>query len=461
MNAHNMNVDSALALAPSDMIADTLRNSVLRDVANMTETGDAALDTLRSKAADMATLAGHWHDPRESFTALHGAATRSGLIPAAQSRGILIAAFGADYSQLDIGRIGDDLPETAPIGAISQDVGESFSTKVRRALALSPDSAAKLAELERLAIEANERIDDGGLDYSFALDEMIEAADAHGLCAKYGRDTIEHVCAIGLKGRASRANGKVAMSVTTRVGAAVPSEHGPIPLVAELAPAEAYPVNALGPVLSRGAVAIARKIQAPIEMAAQSVLAVAALAAQAHADVQLPFGQTRPLSLALITVASSGDRKTSTDREAAWPVRTYEEELGADYADKQEAHRIALAAWDAEKKRIEGDKKPNRDGRKLMLEDLGPVPLAPLHPFMTAPEPTIEGTDKGNAARAWLARTCSAQRAGSLLGGTACQPTTGLKPRRGFRRYGTATRSSAYVRAMVSQSSKGVGCRCT
>ena len=118
MNAQNMNVDSALALAPSDMIADTLRNSVLRDVANMTETGDAALNTLRSKAADMATLAGHWHDPHGSFTALHGAATRSGLIPAAQSRGILIAAFGADYSQLDMGP--DDVQPARPTTQLAQ-----------------------------------------------------------------------------------------------------------------------------------------------------------------------------------------------------------------------------------------------------------------------------------------------------------------------------------------------------
>src|SRR5215211_588334 len=48
--------------------------------------------------------------------------------------------------------------------------------------------------------------------------------------------------------------------------------------------------------------AISRKVQVPEAIAAQSVLAVAALASQAHADVMLPYGQTRPLSLFLVTV---------------------------------------------------------------------------------------------------------------------------------------------------------------
>jgi hypothetical protein len=73
--------------------------------------------------------------------------------------------------------------------------------------------------------------------------------------------------------------------------------------------------------------AIARKVQVPPATAAQSVLAVASLAAQAHADVLLPFGQVRPLSLYLATVVESGGRKTSSDNEALWPVRKREKAL--------------------------------------------------------------------------------------------------------------------------------------
>ena len=46
-----------------------------------------------------------------------------------------------------------------------------------------------------------------------------------------------------------------------------------------------------------------------------------------HADVLLPYGQTRPLSLYLVTVAASGDRKSTADNEALWPVRKREKAL--------------------------------------------------------------------------------------------------------------------------------------
>src|SRR4051812_38492680 len=68
-----------------------------------------------------------------------------------------------------------------------------------------------------------------------------------------------------------------------------------LPLFPPLPPAAPYPVQELGTVLSEAAQAIARKVQAPDAIAAQSVLAAASLAAQAHADVLMPYGQRRPL----------------------------------------------------------------------------------------------------------------------------------------------------------------------
>lgn len=91
---------------------------------------------------------------------------------------------------------------------------------------------------------------------------------------------------------------------------AEPAADGPIPLFPPMPEAERFPIESLGPVLSSAAAAIARKVQVPEAIAAQSVLAVAALACQAHADVMLPYGQKRPLSLDFVTIAASGARKT-------------------------------------------------------------------------------------------------------------------------------------------------------
>jgi hypothetical protein len=78
----------------------------------------------------------------------------------------------------------------------------------------------------------------------------------------------------------------------------------PLPLVRELPPAHSYPTAALGP-LRAAAAAIDDIVQAPIAIAGQSVLAAAALATQAHANVILPTQEAKPLSLYCATVAAS------------------------------------------------------------------------------------------------------------------------------------------------------------
>jgi len=77
----------------------------------------------------------------------------------------------------------------------------------------------------------------------------------------------------------------------------------PRPLRREISPAEPFPLEALGDVLGGAARAILDKVRCPDAIAANSVLAAASLAIQAHADVVLPAtGHPRPLSLFLATV---------------------------------------------------------------------------------------------------------------------------------------------------------------
>jgi Protein of unknown function (DUF3987) len=152
--------------------------------------------------------------------------------------------------------------------------------------------------------------------------------------------------------------------------------------------------RALGGSLAKAAFAITNKIQVPEAIAAQSVLAAAALAAQAIADVQLPYDQVRPLSLFFVTVAASGDRKTSADNEALWPIRKREQVLGEIFRDEHQRWKVDHNAWAAEHKRIEGERKLSFEDRRQALTQLGPAPTAPLQPLLTAPEPTIEGLIK-------------------------------------------------------------------
>src|SRR5271166_525307 len=117
-----------------------------------------------------------------------------------------------------------------------------------------------------------------------------------------------------------------------------------LPLIEQSQPSP-FPIDALGDVLSGAASAIAAKVQCAPAMAAQSVLAVASLAAQGLVDVLLPYGQPRPDSLFALTIAASGDRKTSADKEAMIPVRMREKKLGETFKILKEIHAIDSASW--------------------------------------------------------------------------------------------------------------------
>src|SRR5215207_8251365 len=170
----------------------------------------------------------------------------------------------------------------------------------------------------------------------------------------------------------------------------------PRPLRRDPGPADPFPLEALGDVLSAAARAIHEKIQAPIAICAQSVLAAATLAVQGRADVQLPTGQARPISGYFITVAGSGERKTSADREALWPIARHEENLRERYDAELPSYVNTRDAWDKQRVQILGDKRkyPDPAAKRSALDDLGPAPVAPLHPMLVCPEPTFEGLER-------------------------------------------------------------------
>jgi uncharacterized protein DUF3987 len=167
----------------------------------------------------------------------------------------------------------------------------------------------------------------------------------------------------------------------------------PRPLMRELPPADPFPVDALGGVLGAAARAIHDRVQAPLALCGQSVLAAAALAGQAHADVALPSQQEhpRPLSQYLISIAASGERKSACDAEAMWPIRRREAALRQQYDCDNLAYANDRAAYDRARKVAEQAGKGDRAAIRAELDALGPEPIPPLAPMLTCPEPTYEG----------------------------------------------------------------------
>lgn len=162
----------------------------------------------------------------------------------------------------------------------------------------------------------------------------------------------------------------------------------PVPLLREVAESQPYPVAALGP-LQAAVVAVQRWTQAPAAIPAQSALSVAALALQGHAEVET-LGGYRPLSLYCLTVAASGERKSSCDEKLMQAMQEFEREQGRAYRDARKAWAIDHAIW---KKRHDKALRPGKgmtcDRRDL--EALGPEPSPPPLPDRLVSEPTYEG----------------------------------------------------------------------
>lgn len=105
----------------------------------------------------------------------------------------------------------------------------------------------------------------------------------------------------------------------------------PLPEATE-STSQAFPFHGLGKMLGDAARSIAVGVQAPDALAGGSVLASAALAAQAHADIVMPHGQRAPLSVFVVTGALSGDRKTATDAVASLPAEEHRREQAREHA---------------------------------------------------------------------------------------------------------------------------------
>ncbi len=173
------------------------------------------------------------------------------------------------------------------------------------------------------------------------------------------------------------------------------ASEGPMPLYRPLASAPDYPVEALGPVLAPAARAIAGQAQCALACAANSVLAVASLAAQGRADAVLPIGQDgkrSPLSLYVLTVLESGERKSTADSFALKPVRDYERELAEAEASERREWAIKTAAHDTASKHLHHQNRGDRTALEHALRQLGPAPLPPLLSIIApGSDPTFEG----------------------------------------------------------------------
>lgn len=205
----------------------------------------------------------------------------------------------------------------------------------------------------------------------------------------------------------------------------------PLPLRRELQAGDPYPVEALGPLVGAAVTGASRVIQAPLELCAQSALANIALAVQGHANVVMPFGDPRPtpISLFLLSVAESGDRKTHADRALGGEaIARFEEAREEEVRGQWLAYHNNREAYDAAK--AQAKSRAAKDGSATQiakaLGDVGEPPVEPLSATLTFSDPTIEGLHKQFGKGQPSAGLFSSE-GGAFVGGVGMSPDNALK----------------------------------
>lgn len=158
-----------------------------------------------------------------------------------------------------------------------------------------------------------------------------------------------------------------------------------IPLRRPLADPEPYPVDRLPAILFDAVDAVAGATGCDPALAAQSFLAASALAAQGFINVSID-GRESPVSCYFLTVAESGERKSTVDKLALAPFRDRETQLRTAYREEFRDYENRLAIW--KKQVAEALRGPNREEA---LRSLGAPPVLPLDASLICEEPTFEG----------------------------------------------------------------------
>src|SRR5690349_4512555 len=164
--------------------------------------------------------------------------------------------------------------------------------------------------------------------------------------------------------------------------AGVHQEKDQTPLLPEPDEPTKFPSEVLNGLFGTSTRAVHNATQAPLAMCAASVLAMAAVAVQGHRDVELPGAGRRPISLYLLSIAESGERKSSADRRVKAALELRQLELNEQYKSDLTSYARDKAAYESAKAEAIKSAKTYA-AKKAALEALGPEPESPINAQLT------------------------------------------------------------------------------
>lgn len=107
-----------------------------------------------------------------------------------------------------------------------------------------------------------------------------------------------------------------------------------------------YPLDAFYCTTRDAAREVQRNLQAPDALIGNSFLTAMSIACQGNIDVQLPTGQVRPVSLDIMTIADSGERKTATDSLVCAPIYKFDADNAESLEGSRRLYGSMLRLWE-------------------------------------------------------------------------------------------------------------------
>lgn len=195
----------------------------------------------------------------------------------------------------------------------------------------------------------------------------------------------------------------------------------PQPLAAKIEP-EAYPLDAF-PLPIRAAVEeVAGFVKAPVPLVASSALAALSLACQAHIDVKRAEKLHGPVGLFLLTIADSGERKSTCDGFFTKTIRDYEEAEAEAAKPALKDYRAEIEAWEAKRHGIKdkirqqaGTEKPTEGMESALRQLEHEKPEPPRIPRLLYADATPEALAYG-LAKQWPSGGVVSAEAGIVFG---------------------------------------------
>lgn len=122
----------------------------------------------------------------------------------------------------------------------------------------------------------------------------------------------------------------------------------PQPLAAKME-SEPYPLDALPDTIRAAVIEVQAFTKAPVPMVAGAALAALSLAIQSYADIKRADKLHGPVGLFLLTIADSGERKSTCDSFFTSAIRDYQAEQAELAKPEQEKYRATFSAWEAKR----------------------------------------------------------------------------------------------------------------